>query len=161
MAPVPLQPHSCRHCQGLAIDIRRRSQPDREQGEEKNFAYFQCHISNILVAAMDNCGFCRWLLDEEWIHRSGLVDKVYAESNLPEDDIFRSVIDAVAEASIRINERLPPPNPRNTLRHFAEEHRSGVVIRSGLIREGTRLNQCVQPNAIVYSSKLRLVGVEN
>jgi hypothetical protein len=35
-----------------------------------------------------------------------------------------------------------------------------VVTRSGLIREGTRLNQCVQPNAILCP-KLRLVGVEN
>jgi hypothetical protein len=35
-----------------------------------------------------------------------------------------------------------------------------VVTRSGLIREGTRLSQCVQSNAIMYS-KLRLMGVEN
>jgi hypothetical protein len=36
-----------------------------------------------------------------------------------------------------------------------------VVTRSGLIREGTRLNQCVQSNAFMCSTKLRLVRVEN
>ena len=127
MAPVPLQPHSCYHCQRLVVKTRDRPQYNGDAGEEKNFEYFQYNIPNILVAAGDNCRFFQWLLDEEWIHRSVVVDKVYSESNLPEDDIFRSVLDAVAEASIRINEQLPPPNPGNTLRRFAEEHKGGQL----------------------------------
>jgi hypothetical protein len=120
MAPVPLQPHSCRHCQRLVIDIRRHSKPDIE------FVHFQFNMLEILAAATDNCRFCQWLLDKEWVHRvavgSAVVDKLLAESNKPQHILPPSVFGVLVEHAFRDSQQLPPPNPRNTLCHLAEEY---------------------------------------
>jgi hypothetical protein len=79
-------------------------------------------MPDILAAATDNCRFCNWLLNEEWVHRLALAYKVLAESNNPQVALPPSVFGVVMEIAIRDSERLPPPNPRNTLCHLSEEH---------------------------------------
>jgi hypothetical protein len=124
MAPVPLQPHSCAHCQRLVIDIRGHPRPDID------FAHFQFNMRDILAAAADDCRFCQWLLDEEWVHYLALADAICRGSNNPQAVLPPSVFGIVMEIAIRNDDRLPPPNPRSTLSHLAEEHRR-VLFGSG------------------------------
>jgi hypothetical protein len=49
------------------------------------------------------------------------VNEVYRSRNVTEDSPYREVIDAVAEASIRQDSWMPPPNLANTLRRYHTE----------------------------------------
>jgi hypothetical protein len=133
MAPISLQPHSCGHCGKCIIDEwgrRNKDYGEEDRREEKDFVHFDCTLSDISIAHADGCSFCTWLLDKEWIHRSATVDKILAEKNLPEDHPYRGLLDALAEASIRRDGWLPPPNPVNPLRRYIAEdgeHQLGAL----------------------------------
>jgi hypothetical protein len=117
MAPVPLKPHACPHCGRLLIDPSKPT-TNIDCGEEKNFIHFDFFFPDILAGSSDNCSLCTWLLDTEWIHRSATVNEVYRYRNLPKEHPSRKVIDGVAEASIRQDNWMPPPNLANTLRRY-------------------------------------------
>ncbi|RSL54077.1 hypothetical protein CEP54_010094 [Fusarium duplospermum] len=114
-----LRPHSCTTCQRLILDERPRSGPRTQQGEEHNFIHFDFTFSDI-IAAPNECQFCVWLLGEEWIHRSTIVDKVLLGREISENDPESAVKCAVAEAFIRHDSLLPPPDPTKTLRNWAD-----------------------------------------
>jgi hypothetical protein len=115
MAPIKLHPHSCEHCQRLIVNESQRANANRD-GEEKNFVHFNFTTSDIIAGDADGCSLCTWLLNEEWIHRSAIVDPVFTETRVHAG--YEAVLAAVAEASIRIDEKMPPTNPDNTLRRF-------------------------------------------
>ena len=117
MAPILFNPHSCQRCQSLVIDDESRP-PREDEGEGHNYIHFNFATSDIITAEADGCSFCKWLLDTEWVHRSSLVNEVFSNSNVPEGDSGYRVIAAVAEASIRHDQWLPPSNPANTLRKY-------------------------------------------
>jgi hypothetical protein len=119
MAPVSLQSHACPYCRRLLIDPSRPTNSAR--GEEKNFIHFDFFFPDILAGSSDNCSLCTWFLDEEWIHRSATVNEVYARRNIAENSPERQVLDALAEASIRQDVWMPPPNPAYTLRRCHAE----------------------------------------
>jgi hypothetical protein len=125
MAPTKLQSHSCEHCQRLIVDESQRAKASPD-GEEKNFIHFNFTASDIVAGDADGCFLCTWLLDEEWIHRSAVVDPLFKETRVAAG--FEAVLAAVAEASMRIDERMPPMNPDKTLRRFyAQRGAEGMV----------------------------------
>ncbi|KAK4208857.1 hypothetical protein QBC37DRAFT_64223 [Rhypophila decipiens] len=68
MAPLSLDPHSCRHCRRFVVDTD--SSPILESDRTKPFVFFDVELADLPTAADDNCEFAKWLLDSEWIHRS-------------------------------------------------------------------------------------------
>ncbi len=129
MAPVSLQPHSCQYCAKIVLDEAARP-TSSDRGEEKNFFHFDFFTPDILAGALDGCSLCEWLLDEEWIHRDATVKEVLSRTHHAPGTSGYGVVAAVAEASIRQNEWMPPRHPTNTLRSMLSQ--DGDVPRGNL-----------------------------
>ena len=118
MAPILLQPHSCHHCQKLLIDEHKPV--NKTDGEEKNYVHFDYTVSDIPAAALDGCSFFTWLLDEEWVHRSAIVD-AFRERALRTRGSLGVLLKAIESATVRIGHTMPAPNAANTLRRNIED----------------------------------------
>ncbi len=120
MAPVSLKPHSCQHCARVVLDENARP-TNSQRGEEKNFFHFEFFTPDIVAGAVDGCSLCEWLLDQEWIHRDATVREILPRTHHAPGTAGYGVLAAVAEASIRQDEWMPPPQPTNTLRKICSE----------------------------------------
>ena len=59
-----------------------------------------------------------WLLDnEEWIHRSVITNYISSSPRL-QGAQDQEEVEGLREASVRLDARLPTPNPANTLRGY-------------------------------------------
>jgi len=137
MPPIPLEPHSCHYCQRFLIN--ENQVVNQERGEERNFYYFDFFLPDIITGDADGCSFCTWLLDAEWIHRSATVNEVLARRGTIKEG-YETVLDAVAEASIRQDSWLPPLMPTNTLRKYCLEDEIDGIAR---LRLGCFFHGCL------------------
>ena len=115
MASIKLEPHSCSHCQRLIFNEYQRSSAPRD-GERKNFVHYDFCPADIIAGDSDGCSLCTWLLDEEWVSRGAMTDDRH--KNINPYPGFENVFAAVIDASIRMDDWLPAPNPANTLRRL-------------------------------------------
>lgn len=128
MAPIEINPHSCDFCRKIVINEAQVVNKDR--GEERNFFHFDVLLADILTGDGSDCSLCTWLCDTEWIHRSATVDKILYRPGFPPESNNNPVLAAVAEASIRQEQWLPPPEPQNTLRKYCSENKgTGLRLR--------------------------------
>jgi hypothetical protein len=94
-------PHSCRHCQTFIIGEDHHKSNDNAQ--ERLFQPLKNTLTDILNAASEDCAFCAWLLDDdEYIHRSLIMDAVYASLRLRQQESRdrREVFDAMIELAV-------------------------------------------------------------
>lgn len=119
MAPIEINPHSCEFCQKIVINEARAT--DDGRGEAGNFCHFDFLLIDILNGDANDCSLCTWLCDTEWIHRSATTNEILQRRGVSSEDPNYRVIAAVAEASIRQEQWLPPPEPQNTLRKCCSE----------------------------------------
>jgi hypothetical protein len=87
--------------------------------------FFSFGVPWILQAATEGCAFCDWLLDDQWIHRSGTVNRYISiiGPTPPPDDPSREAHDAIIEAAIQVDPEFPAANPNNSLRHLIKGDR--------------------------------------
>lgn len=62
MAPLKLDPHSCRHCQRLVFNSRQT----QSGGMDRLIFDFDLTIAEMEDAASNGCSFSKWLFETEW-----------------------------------------------------------------------------------------------
>ena len=119
MAPIVLEPHSCRHCQNFVVNQEGPFyREDIGNAQERLYERFDYTVTDVLAAAAEGCSFCIWLLDnEEWIHRSVFADHVSSSPRFQGDE-NREMFETFLQLQLRLDDWLPTPNPANTLRGY-------------------------------------------
>lgn len=98
-----LKPHSCKYCQKLIIDTR---QPEIKDRNVRVFSHrtirFDFTLNDIRLAATENCAFCNWFLDDEYVDYDSAVASVPGIRGMNE---FRTLIpemrDGAADQALR------------------------------------------------------------
>ena len=152
MAPLNLQPHSCSYCQTLVLDFS--GQEPRMRGDmAKNGVLFSCTYSDIIQGADRGCQFYSWLLEEEVISRDTVLR--CSPNDLPRNDPFWNVLDALQDSAMWVPEYLGEALPRNSLRHI--EPRVSVHLKDHRLIATTNL----QARSRVDVQRLEFFGLWN
>ncbi len=82
---------------------------------------FGIDVAGVILAAAEGCHLCKWLLDDEWIHRSIFVERKSASLKVSTNHKHRGLRDVLQDAHeewTMLNGDLPSSRLENTLRYL-------------------------------------------